>query len=142
MAGPLARRRGLRVEPAMTSCGQPCAGARPPRLSSRARPGIHFRRTIINMSYWVYLLASRKGGTLYTGVTNNLVRRVFEHKNDVVEGFTQKYGVHTLVWFESTESIEAAIQREKQLKNWKRAWKVALIEKENPNWQDLYGGLL
>ena len=94
------------------------------------------------MSYWVYLLASRKGGTLYTGVTNNLVRRVFEHKNDVVEGFTQKYGVHTLVWFESTESIEAAIQREKQLKNWKRAWKVALIEKENPNWQDLYGGLL
>ena len=94
------------------------------------------------MSYWVYLLASRKGGTLYAGVTNNLVRRVFEHKNDVVEGFTQKYGVHTLVWFESTESIEAAIQREKQLKNWKRAWKVALIEKENPNWQDLYGGLL
>ena len=94
------------------------------------------------MSYWVYLLASRKGGTLYAGVTNNLVRRVFEHKNDVVEGFTHKYGVHTLVWFESTESIEAAIQREKQLKNWKRAWKVALIEKENPNWQDLYGGLL
>ena len=94
------------------------------------------------MSYWVYLLASRKGGTLYAGVTNNLVRRVFEHKNDVVEGFTRQYGVHTLVWFESTESIEAAIQREKQLKNWKREWKVALIEKENPNWHDLYEGLL
>ena len=94
------------------------------------------------MSYWVYLLASRKGGTLYAGVTNNLVRRVFEHKNDVIEGFTRQYGVHTLVWFESTESIEAAIQREKQLKNWKREWKVALIEKENPNWHDLYEGLL
>ena len=94
------------------------------------------------MTYWVYLMASQKNGTLYAGVTNNLVRRVFEHKSDFVEGFTRQYGVHTLVWFESTESIEAAIQREKQLKNWKREWKVALIEKENPNWHDLYEGLL
>ena len=94
------------------------------------------------MTYWVYLMASQKNGTLYAGVTNNLVRRVFEHKSDFVEGFTRQYGVHTLVWFESTESIEAAIQREKQLKNWKRAWKVALIEKDNPNWDDLYEGLL
>ena len=94
------------------------------------------------MTYWVYLMASQKNGTLYAGVTNNLVRRVFEHKSDFVEGFTRQYGVHTLVWFESTESIEAAIQREKQLKNWKRAWKVALIEKDNPNWDDLYERLL
>ena len=94
------------------------------------------------MTYWVYLMASQKNGTLYAGVTNNLVRRVFEHKSDFVEGFTRQYGVHTLVWFESTGAIEAAIQREKQLKNWKRAWKVALIEKDNPNWDDLYEGLL
>ncbi len=94
------------------------------------------------MNYWVYLLANKKNGTLYAGVTNNLVRRVFEHKSDVVAGFTQKYAVHTLVWFESTSSIEAAIQREKQLKNWKREWKVALIEKDNPEWKDLYDGLL
>ena len=94
------------------------------------------------MTYFVYLMASQKNGTLYAGVTNNLVRRVFEHKNDFVEGFTRRYGVHTLVWFESTSSIEAEIQREKQLKNWKRAWKVALIERENPDWNDLYDGLL
>ena len=94
------------------------------------------------MTYFVYLMANQKNGTLYAGVTNNLVRRVFEHKSDFVEGFTRQYGVHTLVWFESTGAIEAAIQREKQLKNWKRAWKVALIEKDNPNWDDLYEGLL
>ena len=94
------------------------------------------------MTYCVYLMANQKNGTLYAGVTNNLVRRVFEHKNDFVEGFTRRYGVHTLVWFESTSSIEAAIQREKQLKNWKRAWKVALIERDNPDWNDLYDGLL
>jgi len=94
------------------------------------------------MNYWVYLLASQKNGTLYAGVTNNLVRRVFEHKSNVVAGFTKQYAVHTLVWFESTGSIEVAIQREKQLKNWKREWKVALIEKDNPEWRDLYEGLL
>ena len=80
--------------------------------------------------------------TLYAGVTNNLVRRVFEHKSDFVAGFPRQYGVHTLVWFESTCSIAAAIQREKQLKNWKREWKVALIESDNPEWNDLYDGLL
>ncbi|MDD5334846.1 MAG: GIY-YIG nuclease family protein [Rhodoferax sp.] len=94
------------------------------------------------MSYFVYFMASQKNGTLYVGVTNNLIRRVFEHKNDAVEGFTKRYAVHTLVWFESTSSIEAAIQREKQIKNWKREWKVALIEKGNPDWNDLYEGLL
>lgn len=94
------------------------------------------------MSYHVYLLASGKNGTLYTGVTNNLIRRVFEHRTNAMEGFTQQYGVHHLVWFETTDAIEAAIGREKQLKNWKRAWKVALIEKDNPDWRDLYDGLL
>ena len=94
------------------------------------------------MTYFVYLMASQKNCTLYVGVTNDLVRRVFEHKNDLVEGFTRRYGVHILVWFESTSSIEAAIQREKQLKNWKRDWKVSLIEQFNPDWNELYDGLL
>ena len=103
---------------------------------------IHPCRTITYMNYFVYLMASQKNGTLYVGVTNNLVRRVFEHKNDLADGFTKRYAVHTLVWFESTPSIEAAIQREKQLKNWKRAWKISLIEQLNPGWSDLYDGLL
>ena len=94
------------------------------------------------MDYFVYLLASQKNGTLYAGVTNNLVRRIHEHRSDAVPGFTSRYAVHQLVWFESTPSVEAAIQREKQLKNWKREWKVALIEKENPGWADLFEGLL
>lgn len=94
------------------------------------------------MDYYVYILASRKNGTLYTGVTNNLIRRTWEHKDGVVDGFTRRYGVKTLVWFESTPSVEAAIAREKQLKNWKREWKIALIEKQNRAWIDLYPGLL
>jgi putative endonuclease len=93
-------------------------------------------------TYYVYILASRRNGTLYVGVTSDLIRRVFQHKEDVVEGFTREYGVKTLVWFDSTGSIEAAIQKEKQLKNWKREWKIALIEKGNPDWRDLYPGLL
>ena len=94
------------------------------------------------MLYHVYIMASQRNGTLYVGVTNDLVRRVFEHRSDCVEGFTRRYGVHMLVWFESTGSIEAAIGREKHLKNWRRAWKVALIERCNPTWDDLYEGLL
>jgi putative endonuclease len=93
-------------------------------------------------TYYVYILASRRNGTLYVGVTNDLIRRVFQHKEDVVEGFTRQYGVKALVWFDSTGSIEAAIQKEKQLKNWKREWKISLIEKGNPEWRDLYPGLL
>ena len=93
-------------------------------------------------TYYVYLLASRKRGTLYIGVTNDLIRRVYEHKEGAVEGFTQTYGVKTLVWFDSTGSVEGAIQTEKRLKNWKREWKIALIEKGNPEWRDLYSGLL
>jgi putative endonuclease len=94
------------------------------------------------MSYYTYLLASQPHGTLYVGVTNDLIRRVHEHKSDLVEGFTKRYGVHTLVWWESSESIESAIRREKQIKKWKRAWKISLIEKDNPRWADLYPGLL
>ena len=87
--------------------------------------------------YYVYLLASRPQGTLYVGVTNDLVRRVYEHREGLVAGFTKEYGVTTLVWFDVTGSVEAAITREKQLKNWKREWKIALIQKGNPSWRDL-----
>jgi putative endonuclease len=86
----------------------------------------------------VYILASQRNGTLYIGVTSNLVQRIWQHKNDVVEGFTEKYGVHTLVYFELLDDMPNAITREKQLKKWNRAWKLALIEKQNPTWQDLW----
>jgi putative endonuclease len=89
-------------------------------------------------SYWVYILASKIGGTLYIGVTSNLVKRVYEHRMEVVPGFTKEYGVHRLVYFEQHSEIEAAIRREKRLKKWNRAWKIRLIEETNPNWEDLY----
>ena len=85
----------------------------------------------------VYILASKRKGTLYLGVTSNLVQRIWQHKNDYVEGFTKRYGVHTLVWFEPHESMESAIAREKAIKEWKRVWKVELIENGNPTWRDL-----
>jgi putative endonuclease len=84
------------------------------------------------------MLASKKNGTLYIGVTSDLMKRVWEHKNDLVEGFTKEYGVHRLVYFEMLEDMESAIQREKQLKKWNRDWKIELIEKDNPEWTDLY----
>jgi putative endonuclease len=90
----------------------------------------------------IYLLASQRNGTLYIGATINLVRRVREHKQDFVEGFTKQYGVHDLVWYEQHEDMLAAITREKALKEWKRAWKLELIEKMNPEWKDLYEGLV
>ena len=86
----------------------------------------------------VYLLASRKNGTLYTGVTSNLVQRIWQHKNDQTDGFTKTYGVHMLVWYELHEAMESAIMREKAIKEWKRAWKLELIEASNPQWLDLY----
>ena len=86
----------------------------------------------------VYILASRRNGTLYTGVTSNLVQRIWQHKNDVVEGFTKKYGVHTLVWFEPHETMDSAIGREKAIKESQRAWTLKLIESTNPQWRDLY----
>ncbi|HRQ36342.1 MAG TPA: GIY-YIG nuclease family protein [Chloroflexota bacterium] len=93
-------------------------------------------------TFFVYILASKKNGTLYIGMTNNLVRRVYEHKNNMNEGFTKKYGVHRLVYFEPIEDARAAIIREKQMKKWKREWKINLIEKDNPDWDDLYESLL
>ena len=90
----------------------------------------------------VYILASEKHGTLYIGVTSDIVKRIWEHKNDVVEGFTEKYGVHRLVWFEQHETMESAIQREKMLKKWRRDWKLNLIELMNPEWRDLYVDLI
>ncbi len=88
------------------------------------------------------MLASKRNGTLYVGVTSDLIRRVWEHKQDFVEGFTKKYGVHTLVWFEMHQDMMSAITRKKALKEWKRAWKLALIEKANSLWKDLYDELL
>ena len=93
-------------------------------------------------TYYVYIMASKRNGTLYIGVTNDLIRRVYEHKNNLVEGFTNKYRVHKLVYWEQSENIESALQREKQLKIWKRQWKLALIEGHNASWQDLYEQLL
>ena len=90
----------------------------------------------------VYILASCRNGTLYTGVTSALVKRVWEHKNDVVEGFTKRYGVHMLVWFELHENMLDAISREKAIKEWKRKWKLDLIEAVNPDWRDLYFDLV
>ena len=88
-------------------------------------------------NFYVYILASRRNGTLYTGVTNDLVRRVSEHQSGEVEGFTRKYGVKTLVWFEPHSDVEAAILREKRIKRWNRGWKVAMIEAGNLDWRDL-----
>jgi putative endonuclease len=88
--------------------------------------------------YCVYILASKIGGTLYVGVTSDLVQRIYQHKSDVIAGFTKRYGVHRLVYFEVHHDIEEAILREKRMKKWNRAWKVQLIEESNPNWDDLY----
>ena len=89
-------------------------------------------------NYFVYLLASKRDGTLYTGVTNDLVKRVWHHKEGLENGFTKNYGVKMLVWYDVTPNIEAAIVREKQIKKWHRRWKIELIEKTNKNWRDLY----
>ncbi len=96
----------------------------------------------LDQQYYVYILASSPGGTLYIGVTNNLLRRVYEHQEGLVPGFTSRHGVHRLVYFEAFEDVETAIQREKRLKAWNRAWKIRLIEENNPNWDDLYIGLV
>ncbi len=93
-------------------------------------------------TYYTYILASQRNGTLYVGVTSNLIKRVYEHKNNLVEGFTKKYAVHRLVYFEQHEDVNQAIHREKRLKEWQRNWKIALIEIDNPTWLDLYDELI
>ena len=92
--------------------------------------------------YYIYILASKKNGTLYIGVTNNLIKRVYEHKNDFVKGFTQKYIVHNFVYYAIFNDVYESITREKRLKKWKRQWKIELIEKFNPEWKDLYSDIL
>ncbi len=93
------------------------------------------------MAFWVYILASKPGGTLYIGVTRDIVRRVFEHRTDVVKGFTRRYGVKKLVYFEQHDTAIAAIQREKNIKHWSREWKIDLIVSMNPDWRALYDGI-
>lgn len=90
----------------------------------------------------VYLLASRRNGTLYCGVTSDLPKRVWQHKNDLADGFSKRYRVHTLVWYEVHETMESAITREKAIKEWRRAWKLKIIEDMNPNWRDLYDDIV
>jgi putative endonuclease len=90
------------------------------------------------MTYFVYILASARNGTLYVGLTDDLVKRISQHRSDLIPGFTRRYGVKMLVWYESHESRESAFVRERQLKKWNRAWKLTLIEQKNPSWQDLW----
>ena len=96
----------------------------------------------MNKEPCVYILASKKNGTLYSGVTSDLVQRVWEHKNDMAEGFTKKYHVHTLVYFEFHDTMLEAITREKQVKKWRRQWKIDLIEEANPQWRDLWDDIV
>ena len=91
--------------------------------------------------YYVYILASQRNGTLYIGITNDLKRRVFEHKEGLIDGFTKEYKANQLVYFGQTPDVRSAIEREKRLKEWKRQWKIELVEKENPTWIDLYDSL-
>jgi putative endonuclease len=109
--------------------------------SSRRRPGSIWNLAM-DRQPCVYILASGKRGTLYTGVTSNLTKRVWQHKNRIVEGFTDRYNLHALVWFELHNTMESAILREKAIKNWKRDWKIRLIEEENLHWTDLYCALM
>lgn len=94
------------------------------------------------MNAYVYILASRRNGTLYIGVTNNIIRRIFEHKNGLIEGFSKKYKINRLVYYETYNEIQTAIVREKELKGWLRKRKIELIEQQNPNWIDLYEELV
>ncbi|MEK7544205.1 MAG: GIY-YIG nuclease family protein [Patescibacteria group bacterium] len=94
------------------------------------------------MSYYVYILTSKPNGTLYIGVTNNLVKRVWQHKNNLVDGFTKQYSIHSLVYFEEYQNINEALLREKRMKKWNRNWKICLIETNNPHWNDLYEKIL
>jgi putative endonuclease len=100
------------------------------------------RPAVFTKTYFVYIVASQRNGTLCIGVTNDVMRRVWEHKQGLVEGFTKRFGVSMLVYYETFEDIDLAITREKQLKKWNRVWKLRLIEEKNPDWRDLYEGLV
>jgi putative endonuclease len=118
--------------------GQGCASA-PGFLLRHSRAGGNPGIVALAKQFCVYILASQRNGTLYTGVTSDLIRRTWQHKQGVVEGFTMKYHVKSLVYFEVHDSAHSAIEREKQIKKWRRAWKLRLIEESNPDWNDLYG---
>ncbi len=90
----------------------------------------------------VYIITNKRNGTLYIGATNDLVRRIFEHKNELIEGFSKQYHLHQLVYYEQHSTMESAFSREKQMKEWKRAWKIRMIEEKNPYWNDLYGSII
>ncbi len=111
-----------------------------------AKAGIHSAGRVgmstVTRRPCVYILASRRNGTLYVGVTSDLVRRIWEHKTDAVDGFTKKYGVHLLVYYELHETMPDAILREKQMKKWNRVWKIEMIQRFNPQWQDLYNDIV
>ncbi len=92
-------------------------------------------------TFYVYILSNKQNGTLYTGVTSGLIKRTYEHKNKLVDGFTKQYDLHLLVWYEIHETAESAIAREKRIKKWERKWKLELIEKDNPGWNDLYDNI-
>jgi putative endonuclease len=93
------------------------------------------------MGFFVYILASRRNGTLYIGMTDDLMQRIWQHRMEVVPGFTKQYGVKTLVWYERHETRESALMRERQLKKWNRSWKLRIIERTNPTWRDLWNDL-
>jgi putative endonuclease len=93
------------------------------------------------VSFYVYILASQRNGTIYVGSTDDLVRRIWQHRNNLIAGFTQQHGVKTLVWYEGRESRGQVLLRERQLKKWNRSWKLAMIEKENPRWRDLWSDI-
>lgn len=103
-----------------------------------SREGGNLRHDIMDKQFYVYILASKRNGTLYIGITSGLVQRIWQHKNKMVEGFTQKYNVNKLVYYEVHPNAESAITREKQVKKWRRSWKIRLIEEKNPDWKDLY----
>jgi putative endonuclease len=107
-------------------------------MSPRRRPG----PSLIVVMYYVYIVASKRNGTLYVGVTDDLVRRVWQHKEGLIKGFTSRYRCKLLVWFDSTDDVASAIQREKQIKEWKRRWKLRIIEETNPDWDDLYDSIV
>jgi len=102
----------------------------------------HPEDSSMNRQPAVYILANKRNGTLYVGVTSDLIKRIWQHRNNVVQAFTKRYDVHQLVYYELHDTMESAITKEKTLKNWKRAWKLQLIERSNPNWQDLYGTII
>ncbi|MBH5398775.1 GIY-YIG nuclease family protein [Bradyrhizobium sp. CNPSo 4010] len=105
-------------------------------------PAIHVRQHVLMHGGWVYIMASAPNGILYVGVTSDIVRRIYEHRNGLVPGFTKKYGVKLLVYFERYEDIQTAIQREHNIKHWSRTWKVRLILRDSPEWKDLYDTII